>query len=95
VPAEVLADLAARGGAELRPLIHPGDRPPGPRYRPSAALADFVRCRDMTCRFPNCDRPAQLCDIDHSIPYHAGGLTHASNLKCLRRRQLLARHSLL
>jgi hypothetical protein len=88
VTAQVLADLAARGAVKLRPLIHPGDSPPEPRYRPSAALADFVRCRDLTCRFPGCDRPADLSDIDHTIPYDAGGLTHASNLKCLCRKHL-------
>jgi hypothetical protein len=89
IPADVLADLAARGAVELRPLVHPGDSPPEPRYRPSQALADFVRCRDMTCRFPNCDRPAEFCDLDHTIPYDAGGLTHASNLKCLCRKHHL------
>ena len=89
VPAAPLADLAARGAVELRPLIHPGQSPPEPRYRPSPALADFVRCRDLTCRFPNCDRPADVCDIDHTVPYDAGGPTHASNLKCLCRKHHL------
>lgn len=89
VPTQVLADLAARGAVELRPLIHPGDSPPEPRYRPSAALADFVRCRDMTCRFPGCDRPADVSDIDHTIPFGLGGPTHASNLKCLCRKHHL------
>ena len=28
-----------------------------------------IRCRDMTCRFPGCDRPAEFTDIDHTIPY--------------------------
>jgi hypothetical protein len=86
-PVAALADLAARGTVELRPLIHPGQSPPEPRYRPSPALADFVRCRDLTCRFPNCDRPADVCDIDHTVPYDAGGPTDASNLKCLCRKQ--------
>jgi Domain of unknown function (DUF222) len=89
VPAATLGDLAARGAVELRPLVHPGQSPPEPRYRPSPALADFVRCRDLTCRFPNCDRPAYVCDIDHTVPYDAGGPTHASNLKCLCRKHHL------
>ena len=80
VPAVILADLAARGIAELRPLIHPGISPPEPQYRPSAKLADFVRWRDLTCRFPHCDRPAEYCDLDHTTPYHAGGATHASKV---------------
>lgn len=89
ISANILADLAARGLAELRPVVHPGDSPPEPRYRPSQALADFVRCRDLTCRFPGCDVPADLCDIDHTIPYAAGGPTHASNLTCKCRKHHL------
>jgi len=89
VPGSVLADLAARGIAELRPVAHPGDAPPEPRYRPSAALASFVRCRDLTCRFPGCECPADVCDIDHTIPYDRGGPTHASNLKVLCRKHHL------
>lgn len=85
----VIADLVARGVARLRPVVHPGDSPPEPRYRPSAALADFVRCRDITCRFPGCDVPADLCDLDHTVPYHAGGPTHASNLKAECRKHHL------
>ncbi len=61
------------------------------RYQPSAALERFIRCRDLTCRFPGCGRPATHCDIDHTIPFNhenpaAGGLTVASNLKCLCRQ---------
>lgn len=89
VPVSVLADLAERGIAELRPVVHPGDTPPEPRYRPSAALATFVRCRDLTCRFPGCECPAEVCDIDHTIPYDRGGPTHASNLKVLCRKHHL------
>jgi len=85
VPSAVLADLAARGIAELRPIVHPSASPPEPRYSPSPALADFVRCRDLSCRFPGCDRPADVCDVDHTRPYARGGPTHASNLKCLCR----------
>lgn len=59
--------------------------PPECAYAPSRALADFVRCRDLTCRFPGCDRPAVACDLDHTIPHADGGPTHASNLKCLCR----------
>jgi hypothetical protein len=83
IPTALLADLAARGLATVRPVIHPGDSPPENHYQPSRALADFVRCRDMTCRFPNCNRPADLCEIDHTVPYGCGGPTHASNIKCL------------
>ncbi|OBB93487.1 HNH endonuclease signature motif containing protein [Mycobacterium sp. 852002-40037_SCH5390672] len=79
IPPELLAELAA--SAMLAPLVHPADAPPEPGYLPSKALADFVRCRDLTCRWPGCDRPATDCDLDHTIPYADGGPTHASNLK--------------
>jgi hypothetical protein len=48
-----------------------------------------VRCRDLTCRWPGCDRPALDCDLDHTIPHAVGGPTHASNLKCYCRTQQL------
>jgi hypothetical protein len=80
ITADLLAELAK--SAKLVGLVHPADAPPEPGYVPSKALADFVRCRDLTCRWPGCDRPAMRCDLDHTIPYAAGGPTHAGNLKC-------------
>jgi hypothetical protein len=57
------------------------------RYQPSAALERWIRCRDLTCRFPGCDRPASHCDIDHTTPFNhanpaAGGLTVPWDLAC-------------
>jgi hypothetical protein len=86
---ELLAELAT--SATLVPLIHPGDAAPENGYVPSKALADFVRCRDLTCRWPGCDEPAVNCDIDHSIPYAQGGKTHAANLNCKCRSHHLAK----
>ncbi len=83
---ELVGELAK--SAKLVALVHPADAPPEPGYVPSTALADFVRCRDLTCRWPGCDRPAYDCDLDHTIPYAQGGLTHASNLKCYCRTHL-------
>ncbi len=76
------------GTAKIVPIVHPGDDPPQPRYIPSTVLATFIRCRDMTCRFPGCDEPAHHCDIDHTIAYPTGP-TQASNLKCLCRKHHL------
>jgi hypothetical protein len=47
--------------------------------------------RDGNCRFPDCQVPARLCDIDHTTPFdhdhpENGGLTVESNLACLCRR---------
>lgn len=80
ITAQLVAELAAT--AKHVPLTHPGDTAPEPGYRPSAALADFVRARDLTCRWPGCDVPATHCDLDHSIPHADGGPTHAANLNC-------------
>ncbi len=77
---ELVAELAR--SAKLVPLIHPGDAAPEPGYTPSKALADFVRARDLTCRWPGCDVPAVNCQLDHTIPHAQGGPTHAGNLKC-------------
>jgi uncharacterized protein DUF222 len=87
IPPAIVAELI-RGGAKVRSLRHPGDAPPELGYRPSAELARFIRCRDLTCRFPDCDRPAEFADIDHTVPYPLGP-THASNLKCLCRKHHL------
>lgn len=85
IPPEVVAELAK--SATLQPLIVPVAAES--RYIPSAKLAEFVRCRDLTCRAPGCDQPAVYCDIDHTIPYADGGPTHPSNLKCVCRKHHL------
>ena len=90
MPAPLLAATWER--ATVREVRHPGDAPPEPRYTPSRALADIVRCRDLTCRFPGCDRPADVCDLDHTVPYPIG-CTHASNMKCLCRFHHLLKRS--
>ncbi len=82
MPAALLAATLDR--STVREIRHPGDTPPEPRYVPSPTLANFVRCRDLTCRFPGCDKPAQYCDLDHTVAYPVGP-THPSNLKCLCR----------
>jgi hypothetical protein len=81
VPPTLLREVA--GVAKIKPLVVPlAGAESG--YRPSAALAEFVRFRDLTCRFPGCDQPADVCDIDHTVPFPLGP-THASNLKLLCR----------
>ena len=75
-------------GATIAAIVHPGQAPPEPRYTPSKKLADFVRCRDQTCRFPGCHEPATHCDLDHTIPWPYGP-TQASNLKAVCRKHHL------
>jgi hypothetical protein len=74
--------------ASLRPVVCPQvTSEEALRYQPSAALERFIRCRDLMCRFPGCDRKAWICDIDHNTPFNhadpsAGGLTVPWDLEC-------------
>ncbi|AFM15738.1 protein of unknown function DUF222 [Mycolicibacterium chubuense NBB4] len=88
LPVAALAE-AIRGGAVVKPLWVPGPDPE-PQYRPSAKLAEFVRTRDVFCRYPGCDVRAERCDIDHVVPWPYGP-THASNLNCKCRDHHLAK----
>lgn len=88
IPNPLLEQLI-RDGADIVPLITPCEWAED-RYRPSQKLARFIRCRDLTCRFPGCDAPAEACDIDHAIPWPSGP-THPSNLRALCRKHHLLR----
>jgi hypothetical protein len=60
-------------------------------YRPPAALADFVRARDVHCRHPICRRRAIDSELDHTVAFAGdGGVTAASNLygACARHHHL-------
>jgi hypothetical protein len=81
LPAPALRQIGAT--AKIKPLVLASTNPE-PGYRPSAALAEFVRLRDVTCRFPGCDEKAEVCDLDHTVPWPLGP-THPSNLKLLCR----------
>jgi hypothetical protein len=48
------------------------------RYTPPAALADHIRARDRTCRFPGCRMPAERCDLDHLRRYPDGPTSHCN-----------------
>lgn len=47
-------------------------------FRPS--MRRWLNARDRTCRNPICQRPAWLCDQDHTLAYHKGGQTCSCNL---------------
>jgi hypothetical protein len=54
-------------------------------YRPGRALRHLVTARTATCPAPGCGRPAARCDLDHTSPWHHGGLTCPCNLSPLCR----------
>ncbi|MGE2719885.1 HNH endonuclease signature motif containing protein [Mycolicibacterium celeriflavum] len=77
MPAESVREAAKN--AQLKPLITP-DTNADNGYRPSVALREFLQWRDLTCRWPGCDKPVQRCDVDHTVPWPQGP-THPSNTK--------------
>ncbi|MCP2238420.1 HNH endonuclease signature motif containing protein [Prauserella halophila] len=63
------------------------------RYRPPKALADYVKVRDRTCRFPGCHRPSDHVDLDHVVPHGCDGPTCAANLIGLCRPHHRVKHT--
>ncbi|MGI5128237.1 DUF222 domain-containing protein [Pseudonocardia sp. CA-107938] len=59
-------------------------------YTPPAALAEFVRARDVYCRFPGCRRKVVNGELDHVTAFAEGGATSAANLAgyCVRHHHL-------
>ncbi|EYR65092.1 hypothetical protein N866_15225 [Actinotalea ferrariae CF5-4] len=61
----------------------------GSRYRPPDSLRSAIVARDVTCTFPGCRITAEVCDLDHTIPYddtrEPGAQTRRSNLAALCR----------
>jgi hypothetical protein len=50
------------------------------RYRPTAAQRELLTLKYRTCAAPGCNRPADECDIDHTIDWQYGGPTDENNL---------------
>ena len=78
LPADSVREVAK--SATLKPLEVPVEVAPDPGYRPRAETLEFIRWRDLTCRWPGCHRPVDKSDIDHTVPW-AYGPTHPSNNK--------------
>ncbi|WP_051192022.1 HNH endonuclease signature motif containing protein [Microbacterium luticocti] len=62
------------------------------RYRPTKRQRLLLQARDEHCRFPGCRRPALKCDVDHTVPYSAGGPTCLCNLEHLCKRHHTVKH---
>jgi hypothetical protein len=54
-------------------------------YRPGRKLRHLVTARNATCTAPGCGQPAARCDLDHTTPWHHGGLTCPCNIAPLCR----------
>jgi hypothetical protein len=56
-------------------------------YQPSAALARYLKLRDVRCEFPGCGQPASRSHLDHTRPYRPnhpdGGGTDRNNMGAL------------
>ncbi len=54
--------------------------PAAKRYRPTQQIIDLVMARYQSCTHPGCSVPAVRCDVDHVVPFGAGGPTCQCNL---------------
>jgi hypothetical protein len=75
---------AAGTKVTVKPVIDLASNPSTEAYRPSDAIREHVVLRDRTCVFPDCRR--RKVDLDHIVPFDAGGTTSADNLAMLCRR---------
>lgn len=91
VPAQMVRDMLADTRCALRRLVYDettGDlRDYSARtYRPDGRMLDLLAARDVTCRYPGCQRPASACDCEHRETYAGGGPTSMRNNHLLCRR---------
>ncbi|GAA1514491.1 hypothetical protein BJ978_002199 [Agromyces terreus] len=96
IDAETARRLTAHAPSMRRILVHPESGAllsyGRDTYRAPADLAGFVRVRDGRCRFPGCSRRADRADLDHTVAWHRGGRTDASNLAALCRHHHRLKH---
>ena len=89
LPADHTRDLAASPHTKVRPVPTAEEMTAEHGYRPSRGLADFLLCRDLTCRWPGCSHPAERCDDDHTIPWPYGPTHPSNNKKFCRHHHLM------
>jgi hypothetical protein len=88
VLAETIREWAGRADARVTvlPVIDLNQGAGVEQYEIPDRIKRRVELAMPTCAHPWCNRPAERCDKDHSVPYDAGGPTHTDNLAPLCRR---------
>ena len=64
----------------VRPVLDLAAQRHSESYEAADLLREQVVLRDVTCVFPHCSRPARSADLDHIVPFDAGGPTTTANL---------------
>jgi hypothetical protein len=86
ITAEQVREWCGAADVTVKPVIDLAEGIHVDAYEIPDRLRDQVTLRDHTCVFPNCDRTAEHCDLDHIQPYERGGTTSTDNLALLCRR---------
>ena len=77
IPAGQIREFSKR--ALLRPVPNRDELGAEPRYRPRPHFRRFRQGPGSGPLIPRLGRPAEVCDIDHTIPYGQGRAHHPSN----------------
>ncbi|MDT9595412.1 HNH endonuclease, partial [Nocardioides zeae] len=82
VTAEQVRDWCRTDSTQIvvKPVIDLNEHITTPSYRIPQRLVEQVQLRHPTCRFPYCNRPARVSDLDHRVEWHSGGRTASDNL---------------
>ncbi|WP_051973805.1 HNH endonuclease signature motif containing protein [Cryobacterium sp. MLB-32] len=93
---ETARRIAGTASSFTRILIHPETGAVlsfgRTKYKVPTELRRWLQLRDGSCRAAGCNRRAQDCDIDHTIPWESGGETVFSNLANLCKRSHRVKH---
>jgi len=61
-------------------------------YRPTAGQRELLGLKYRTCGAPGCNRPADQCDLDHTLDWQYNGYTNDDNLAPLHQGHHRVRH---
>ncbi|RPF22419.1 HNH endonuclease [Myceligenerans xiligouense] len=93
---EIASRLIAQAPSLRRLLTHPETGAVVSVGRDSyvvpADLREYLKIRDVTCRWPGCGARAERCDVDHVTDWADGGRTDHDNLVHLCRAHHITKH---